>query len=426
MPRGAGPFTMAFMTSRSPRILLLVSILGGLLFAPPARATTSGGHWSAKPMDPVVVGHTALWGIGWERQNEYGSEIEFELELRSLALPSFAAPVRRTQSAPADHMLPVALAGGGTAGAVVWPAEHGLASALVESSTLALTDRIVSPVTGEVHTAVVAVLAEGAGHAVAWTDDSGLRVSVARHGIAAEPVVATPLHRVPFELTSTADGGAWLVWQEGTALRALRLVATGASTGPIEAGTVEGGWQQRISPDGGLWILARGATRSAVRRLTPTGAVDVATIEQPHAFLDADNAGVVVAAQGRRRGRALLRRFGPVHGRTTIRLGAHRRLAGLAVEPDGTAHLLGRRADGIALVTPGRGAVLLAKRGTPGALVAGPGLVAVTTSQRYREVENEDGGGSSPETMRYATLHVVAGDGRVARIRRILDGSDYF
>jgi hypothetical protein len=417
---------MASMASRSPRILLLAPIFGALLLPPPAGATTSGGHWSATPVDPVVVGHAALWGIGWERQSEYGAELELELELRSLALPSFAAPVRRIQSAPADHMLPVALAGGATAGAVAWPAEHGLASALVEASPLAPTDRVVSPVTGEVHTAAVAVLAEGAGHVVAWTDDSGLRVSVARDGVATDPVVATSLRRVRFQLTATADGGAWLVWQEGTALRALRLAPREASTGPIDAGAVEGGWQQRISPDGGLWILARGATRSVLRRLTPTGAVDLATIEQPYAFLDADDAGALVATQGRRRGRTLLRRFGPVRGRRTIRLGAHRRLAGLAVEPDGTAHLLARRADGITLVTPGRGAALLAKRGTPGALVAGPGLVAATTSQRYREAEHEDGGGSSPETMHYATLHVVAADGRVARIRRILDGSDYF
>ena len=53
-------------------------------------------------------------------------------------------------------------------------------------------------------------------------------------------------------------------------------------------------------------------------------------------------------------------------------------------------------------------------------------MVAVTTTTLFHEGENEDGGGSSPETMNYDTLHVVAADGRVARIRRILDGSDYF
>jgi hypothetical protein len=427
MTRAPCAFTIASMTPRPLRTVLLTGILGALLLAPTARATTTGGHWTGAPVDPVVVGQTALWGIGWERQNEYGSEIEVALELRSLALPSFAAPIRRIESAPAHDIRPIALAGGATAGAVAWPVEGGLASAMVDVSTLALGDRVVSPVSGELRRAAVHVLADDAGHVVAWTDDGGLHVSVADGGIVAEPVLATPAHGVSFRLTATADGAAWLIWQEGAGLRALRLGPGTASTGPIDVGSADGGWQQRASAaDGTLWILARGATGSVLRRVGTAGAVDIATIPQPRAFLDVDGAGVVVAAQGERRGRAILRRFGPTYGRTRIRLGADRRMAGFAIEPDGTAHLLARRPDGLVLITPGRGLVALAKRGTPSSLVAGPGVTALTTTKRYREYENEDGGGSSPETMHYDTLHVVARDGRVARSREILNGSDYF
>ena len=395
--------------------------------AAPAGATTSGGHVIGVPSDPVLIGDTAVQGVASEEQTEWMAPITHEMSLRGLALPDpFSRPVRPGVSVAAAGLAPLALAGGRDAGAVAWLRVDGLASALVSARTLALADTTTHAVAGPVRAAAVAAPA-GTGHVLAWTDDGGLHARWVAPGGSAGSTLAVATGTVStFSLTAASDGRAWLVWRDDGELRAL-LLAPDGSAERADGGSAPGGWQQRAGPDGELWLLARGDPGATLRRLTPAGAEDVAFLPGPRrrAFVDVAGSTVLVATSGLRPGRIVLHRFGATHGRRTFALGARARLAGLAAGPDGRASLLLGRSDGVALLTPGAGQRLLARGARPGAVAAGRGVVAATTSRVHHEEEHEDGGGSAPQTMRYERLHLLAG-GRTVRGAAVLDGRDDF
>ena len=405
--------------------LRLAALVAATALVPsPAGATTSGGHITSRPQGPVLIGDMAVLGVAREQQPEWMAPIAAGVSLYGVsAPPPVGRPARGGATAAADAFGPVALAGGSSAGAVAWRGGGGLASALVASETLALTDRVDHPVAGSLRAVAVAAPAN-AGHVVAWSDDGGLHARwVAPGGTAGDPVAVTGGPARSFRLTAASDGRAWLVWSEGGSLHALRLAADGTAE-RFDAGPVPARWQQRAGSAGDLWILVRSPAGSTLWRLGASA--PAAGVMVPGAgFLDASATEAVVASPGQSPRRAVVHRFGVAHTRTRIKLPSRSALAGLAVEPGGRTHLMLRAGGDAALLSPGAAPTLLARRSDPRGAVAGTGVVAVATSRVYHEEENEDGGGSSAETMRYETLHVLAGH-RVAKIRAILDGYDSF
>lgn len=281
-------------------------------------------------------------------------------------------------------------------------------------------------------------------------------IGISLNGVSAPPPTRRPARGhvsaaadavAPVALAGGSSAGA-AAWPGGGGLvsalvaadtLALSDRANHAVTGSLRAAAVAApaaaGHVVAWSDDAGLhvsWVAPGGTAGDPLTvAAVPTASFQLTAASDGHPWLTWREAGALRALQlaadgsGQRARRALIHRFGPAHSRTRIELSRGSHLAGLAVEPGGRIHLLVRVPGGVALLAPGAAPRLVARRTDPRAVIAGPGVVAVATSRVYHEPENEDGGGSSPQTMRYETLHVLAA-GRVAKIRSTLDGYDSF